>query len=303
MLVLSRIDTPKQPTPEGEAEEEGEEEGEGEGGRRRRRRRRRSTSARGRCARWRFASLPSTCDRSARTWYDRPPFAGYNAAAAAAPAPPPDVVVVEEEGEEEGDDAEEEEAPPLRRIERDWKRCDKWRTFDLRANRTVHRARLTPPCPSSPDLRRSPTPSSVFLGQALSRPFVIGTNHISDSASSTRLAAPGWDTHMCSTDACGGRAAGQGAAAVFTQDVAVALEAVHQVPRLLRVVAHVGDEHAATGRGSAGRRRSRPAGARCEMRVAWWKAGSVRRVCVARTRGRGPTPPRSSGTCPSARRS
>ena len=45
------------------------------------------------------------------TWYDRPPFAGYNAAAAAAaPAPPPDVVVVEEEGEEEGDDAEEEEA-------------------------------------------------------------------------------------------------------------------------------------------------------------------------------------------------
>ena len=31
VLVLSRIDTPKQPTPEGEAEEEGEEEGEGEG--------------------------------------------------------------------------------------------------------------------------------------------------------------------------------------------------------------------------------------------------------------------------------
>ena len=148
----------------------------------------------------------------------------------------------------------------------------------------------------------------VFLSpRALSRPFVIGTNHISDSASSTRLAAPGLGHAyvLRQTRAEGGRR-GWGAAAVFTQDVAVALEAVHQVPRLLRVVAHVGDEQVQPRReeDQPEEDEAEPAaGARCEMRVAWWKAGSVRRVCVARTRGRGPTPPRSSGTCPSARRS
>jgi len=112
VLVLSRIDTPKQPTPEGEAEEEGEEEGEGEGEA---------------AAAEEEASLDlgtwAVCAMEVRiapeyhatapleTWYDRTPFAGFDEAAAEeAPAPPPDVVVVEEEGEEEGDDAEEEEA-------------------------------------------------------------------------------------------------------------------------------------------------------------------------------------------------
>ena len=114
VLVLSRIDTPKQPTPEGEAEEEarGGRRGRGRGGGGMRAVEVSLDLGSLSLSRWRFASLPrARATAPLETWYDRPPFAGYNAAAAAAgAAPPPDVVVVEEEGEEEGDDAEEEEA-------------------------------------------------------------------------------------------------------------------------------------------------------------------------------------------------